>query len=319
MKKSVVIVAILIIGALLFAPALAEVTTGSEDKPIRIAVLPLKNGSGVQYFWKGDFNPGQAMTDLIVNRLLESDRYLVFERQHLDDILEEQNLGTEGRITPETAVEVGRLAEVEYLLTGTVTEFTPVGRNDGGAIAVPLPFGAAVKVGSKRVRTAVEVRLIDVKSGLISAGISQKDETSVSNFGFGAYYKGFGAGYYNEEFTNSALGKSMTKVANKVVEEMDEVKFKEIETFKPLTALVIHVDGKHVFLNKGEEDGVISGMVFRIFRPIEVEDLESDKKITLKKPIGEIKIISVEATTSVGEIQDEEMEVKPGDKAKRVK
>lgn len=285
--------------------------------PKRIAVLNLRTGAGISHWWEGDFDPGLAMTDMLINSLIKSNRYLVFDRQNLDAIMKEQNLGQSGAVTPETAAEIGRLAGVQYIVTGAVTEFSQVSQSGGGVVAIPLPFGVGVGAGSKKVRTALEIHVTDVNTGLYSAGISAKDETVISSLGLAGYYGGVGVGYYNEEFINSALGKSMVKLADNVAAQMETVQFKEIETAKPIEGYVIMVDQDQVYLNVGSKDGVVKGMVFGISRPVVIKDPITAEPRILTKPVGEIKITSVDEDSCVGTVQGEGKPVLVKDKARR--
>ncbi|MBI2251416.1 MAG: hypothetical protein HYU63_01430 [Armatimonadetes bacterium] len=288
----------------------------SQDSK-RIAVINIKNSAGISYFWQGDFDPAQAMTDLIINQLIKSQRFLVFDRQNLAAVMQEHNLSVSGEITPETAVEVGKLIGVEYILTGSVTEFSQVGEEGGGAIAIPLPWGGGVKLKSKKVRCAVSLHLTNVSSGLYGAGITAKDETTVQDFGFAGFVGGVGLGYNNEEFLNSALGKSMNKVAQDAVNQLETVQFKEVPQSVKLEGYVIDVDGEQISLNIGAKHGIVKGMRFIIFRPKEITDPLTKEKKILNKPVGEIEIISVDEETCTGKAAPGTQGVMPKDKAKR--
>ena len=57
-------------------------------------------------------------------QLVQSGKYVVVERAQLDAILQEQNLGASGAVTPATAAKVGKLLGVQLLLTGSMTQFS---------------------------------------------------------------------------------------------------------------------------------------------------------------------------------------------------
>src|SRR5512143_345654 len=49
---------------------------------------------------------GNGMADMLNDALLQSNRFIVLDRQSLQDVLMEQDLGASGRIRPDTAARV---------------------------------------------------------------------------------------------------------------------------------------------------------------------------------------------------------------------
>jgi hypothetical protein len=73
----------------------------------------------------GVFFSGQAPIDMQSSDQFSSELlglgFDVVERSHLDKILAEQALSASGRISKETAIQIGKLAGVEGIFVGTVT------------------------------------------------------------------------------------------------------------------------------------------------------------------------------------------------------
>ena len=92
----------------------------------RIAVAQFKDKTG-KGWWTGSI--GDGMADQLATSLFNSNRYIVLERQILNDILLEQNLGASGRVRADTAASIGEIEGAELLITGAVTEFEG---NSGG-------------------------------------------------------------------------------------------------------------------------------------------------------------------------------------------
>lgn len=267
---------------------------------VRVAVLPIRTTTGMPMWWEGGFDPGRAITDMVVSNLSKSKRFVVFDRNNLNMLVMEQKLGESGMVTAETAAEIGRLAGVQYLLCGTLVEFTKTSRG-GGGISVPTPFGGFGGGGNRtKVRTGVECQLIDVNTGLVATALSAKDETSVGGSNFSLSVRGYSASGGSEEFASSGLGKSMNKVAQKIAEQLETAEIKVVETFKPLEGFVMGIEGDQVFLNIGSRDGVVKGMNFSVSRAKEMFDPVSGEKKVVQMPLADIKIISVQDDVCVG-------------------
>jgi len=276
--------------------------TLNRREGLRVAILPIKTTTGMPMWWDGGFDPGRAITDMIVTGLSKSKRFTVFDRNNLNMLMMEQKLGDSGLVTAETAAEIGRLAGVQYLLCGTLVEFTKTS-SGGGGMSIPTPFGGFGGGGSRtKVRTAVEVQLLDVNTGLVAAAISGKDETSVGGSNFSLSVRGYSAGGGHEEFVSSGLGKSMNKVALNIVDQLEKTEIKVVETFKPLEGYVMGVEGDQVFINIGSNEGVVKGMNFSISRTKEMVDPVSGTKKVVQMPLADVKIISVQDEVSVGTV-----------------
>ncbi|MCJ7580975.1 MAG: CsgG/HfaB family protein [Candidatus Aminicenantes bacterium] len=114
-KTKFVIVFSLIIGCLFFSS-----TTFGQSK-LRVAVVAFENNSTWSYW--GD-NLGNAAADVFVTALLATGKFSMIERDKVDIVLAEQDFGDTGRITPQTAAQIGKMLGVDLLLTGSITQFS---------------------------------------------------------------------------------------------------------------------------------------------------------------------------------------------------
>jgi curli biogenesis system outer membrane secretion channel CsgG len=162
--------------AILAAPGLTRAAgKGASAKP-RIAVLEFKNKADNQWWYHGG---AEAAQDVFVTELVKSGKFRVVEREQLEALMKEKGLTLSGDVDPSTAVRVGKLLGVNYLLTGAVTEYgnTSVGGGGGGVFA-----------GKKKFVAALNARIIDTSTGEIAwADEASQEETSVkvSVFGYG--------------------------------------------------------------------------------------------------------------------------------------
>src|SRR5215210_5141001 len=153
-------------------------TASAADKSTkpRIAVLEFKN-KGDNQWW--DHGGAEAAQDVFVTELVKSGKFRVVEREQLEALMQEKNLTLSGDVDPATAVRIGKLLGVNYILTGAVTEYGNTNVGGGG-------FG--VSAGKKKFVAAMNARLIDTSTGeIVWADEGREEESSikVSVFGVG--------------------------------------------------------------------------------------------------------------------------------------
>ena len=154
--------------AIVAAPGLTRAAAkGASAKP-RIAVLEFKNKADNQWWYHGGATAAQ---DVFVTELVKSGKFRVVEREQLEALMKEKGLALSGDVDPSTAVRIGKLLGVNYLLTGAVTEYGNT-HVEGG--------GGGVFAGKKKFVAALNARLIDTSTGEIAwADEATKTESSV--------------------------------------------------------------------------------------------------------------------------------------------
>jgi curli biogenesis system outer membrane secretion channel CsgG len=133
--------------------------TGSDEElGALVAWVVLPDKADTQWWYHGG---AQAAQDVFVTELVRSGRFnRVVEREQLEAALEGKNLTLSRDVDPVTAIRIGKLLGVNYLLTGAVTE-----------------YGVTDRSG----RVAITGRLIDTSTG----EVVWADEVKVSVGGFG--------------------------------------------------------------------------------------------------------------------------------------
>jgi curli biogenesis system outer membrane secretion channel CsgG len=77
----------------------------------------------------------EIITDVFMRGLSNSKTLTIYEREQLENLVgKEIHLGMSGLVDPTTAVEVGKVAGVQYIVTGAVTELSQ--KVSGGGIHV---------------------------------------------------------------------------------------------------------------------------------------------------------------------------------------
>jgi curli biogenesis system outer membrane secretion channel CsgG len=165
-----------------------------STKP-RVAVIEFSNKADNQW-WHS--TGAQAAQDIFVTELVKSRKFVVIEREKINAIMQEKGLTLAGDIDPKTAMQIGKLLGLNYLLTGAVTEYgnTDTGAHGPGIGALPS-FG----VKKRSFVAALNARLINVSTGeIVWADEARKEETSSS-----VSVGGFGGGVHDDRMFDKVL------------------------------------------------------------------------------------------------------------------
>lgn len=95
--------------------------TSESQGPMRVAILGYH--SSRMAYDLGD--PGLTVANCVSTALTKSGRFDVYERQQLETLLQQQQIDLSGPVDPETAVKVGKMAGVQYVVYGEVESATP--------------------------------------------------------------------------------------------------------------------------------------------------------------------------------------------------
>jgi TolB-like protein len=104
-------------------PVLLGAQQRNQDTRPGIAVLPFSNG-GSYGQGKEDFEAlERGIAGMMISELSQNPAARVVERQEIQRLLDEQNLGAQGRVDPQTAAKVGKLVGARYVVMGTFVDF----------------------------------------------------------------------------------------------------------------------------------------------------------------------------------------------------
>ncbi|MBW3536047.1 MAG: hypothetical protein KY453_12680 [Gemmatimonadetes bacterium] len=120
----------------------AVVATGLavQDAPAQTSGLPtvaVLDFTGLMVGEGGNSAPlGKAVASMLITELSDREGMQVIERTRLQDILTEQRLSLSGRVSENTALEVGQMLGAQYVVYGQVTSIAGMLRMDLHAIDV---------------------------------------------------------------------------------------------------------------------------------------------------------------------------------------
>jgi curli biogenesis system outer membrane secretion channel CsgG len=143
-------------------PSVGEVQMQRYDGPrARIAVGDFQvKAAGATH------DIGDGLREMLLTALFNSDYFIVLERQAINEIMLEQDLGASGRVKRETAAPIGELEGAEILVYGVVSEFESQASGGGLRLSMPrLPFSFGGDVSNAHI--GIDLRAVDTATGRI--------------------------------------------------------------------------------------------------------------------------------------------------------
>lgn len=197
---------------LLLLVALVMPVLAQKERP-KVAVLKF-DFSPIKHYWWGSYDIGEGIQALVENELLDRTVFRIYSRKYLNDLLKEQDFQQSGRSDPTTAVKIGKLAGVKYIITGTVFKFEQKKKGGGlGFLGRKIGIGGA---GAKlsEAKVGITAQLIDVETGEILFSAKAEDKST------GIFVAGItsaGGGFFGED---SSISKASEKAVKKLVDQI---------------------------------------------------------------------------------------------------
>jgi len=162
----------------------------------RIAIIPFENKSGKnQYGAIGEMMTDQIITDLIQNKTA-MEFVEIISRDQLQQVMQEQNLGSSGIISENSAIELGKVLGVNELLIGQITQITSsetsttskVYKNENTIYSKQGNYQVYAEVTEYQKGASASIngsyKIIDVKTAKMITGDSfKKDYSFLSHWG----------------------------------------------------------------------------------------------------------------------------------------
>lgn len=235
----------------------------------RVAVIGFDSTSP-GYLWSIDSELSKAATDLMINALVNTNRFRVFERNKLEAILQEQDFQvSSGRVDPSTAVKIGKMIGVDSIVTGSITSI--VFSKSGGITFGPVNLKKSVAT------VTIIVRAINVTTGEIIFSEVKKGTTSKSGISIRIPVAG-GLGLSSESVVDifSAIEDVCQQVAVEFAAKIDSNVMIASSSSFSLEGYVVKVDSTssgeitQVYINLGVNSGIKVGDEIKISQEGEV-------------------------------------------------
>ncbi len=134
-----------------------------------------------------EISPASA-TDMFMTALIKSRRFMVLERQRLDEsVYREKQMNQQGMTSGDVAQY--RLTGADYIFVGTVTEANPSARRTGLAGSVRgLGLESSGEVGE----IGLDIRIIDARTGAVIDAVNVRKKVAEGGFsvsGIGSFLR----------------------------------------------------------------------------------------------------------------------------------
>jgi len=215
---------------------------------------------------------GKQVSDILAGRLVESDRFLVFERPDINKLKAESELSGQ-------ALDV---VGVNTMIFGSLTEF-------GHSTTGKKGFMSSTK--KQTAEASVELRLVDVKTGHIfftakGTGTATVEAGEVAGYGSKAGY--------DATLNDKAIDAAVSDVLNTLIRKLEEREWRTD---------ILKIDGQQVFISGGTHQGIKQGEVFAVMsRGGEVKSQQTGFGIELPATeVGRIEVVSTFGTSESNE------------------
>jgi len=284
MKKFVyILIMVVLVFSMIHESAYAQKDNQMKRLKKRVAVFQFEDKSEHRWRWYTGQPVGEGMADMLTTELVKSGKYRVIERQSIESIMKEQNLGMSGAVTQESAAKVGQLLGVELAIVGAVTEFG-YKKSGSGINLKQKGFGFGIQSASSTV--GIDIRFINTNTGEILAADNVRKEKSKKGLKIDTRKVSF---KNKNDFDESLVGKATREAIEEIMQKIDTQMVS-----LPWQAKIIKATGNTVYINAGSESGVKVGDVFAIYSKGE-ELIDPDTGISLGSEttkIGEIGVTS---------------------------
>ena len=268
----------------------------NEEKKPSLAVRTFENPP---FYYQSTI--GTGLTDLFINELMRTGKYRLVEREGLDDLLDEVDLGQSDYSDRRSAVPKGRFIGPEYLLIGKVTAFAEKQKSLEAS-----GFGGVIAgLGGLRKYEAyvrIDFRIVDSKTReVIYSGFCEGlDETGGYSAAASVPGGGGSIDVSSKSFLDSKLGRATLKALRTLSNKLDH----SLLTYReapPLSGRVLAVvDGQVAVINLGKKSGIVPGETLSVFRLENVTDSKGQIVYSNEVPIGSVKVSETQDDRSKG-------------------
>ena len=162
-----------------------SVSVVAKDRAV-VAVLDFTNETRA-HWWQTDV--GRELGGMLANELVSTGAFKVVERNKLDSVLGEQDLGASGRVSKSTAAKMGQVTGAQYLITGNVAAYDENNKGTGGGIGFK---GISIGGKSSKAYLAIDLRVVNATTGEVEYVRTVEGHSKGGGMSLGFSRNGFG-------------------------------------------------------------------------------------------------------------------------------
>ncbi len=296
--------------ALAFLALMPGVSSAQRKK--QVAVLDFEfiaaDHQRVAQFAYGDpRNLSKQIVSSLENHLVQQKNYVVIERERVNKILHEQNLGATGRIDASTAAQVGKLMGADEVIYGSVTMLEMEGMPQGKR------SNETWNPKNLKSRIGVHFRMVDTTSGQLKVaeeviGLSSRPAAGEKpKSGFGGFMKDVGIGILTNKSANDgpkpeqvgevirlAVNDSISIMARKMEESAAQAQAQPVEEAPAIYGEILSVNGPMVVIIGLDRSKIRVTNRFDVRRAFSKKSA-SGKTFTYTDKIGEVEIVEIQS------------------------
>jgi curli biogenesis system outer membrane secretion channel CsgG len=260
----------------------------------------------------GSANPvGKSLSSYLISKLLGSGgQFEVIDRGQIDNIMKEQNLKFSDRFDPSEAPKLGKLLNVDAIVTGSITTISAKVQNGGFKLG---GYGLQRQDGVATVTANVRVISTETAKIMMAEAVKKDEKKSLgqSTVVAGGSSSSSAQGAHPEsEIAEQALQAAGEELAVRIAAKAAAMPAR-ISTITPppsaslpgpaVTALKVgRVDGSKVYIAAGESAGLKEGDTFDVRRVTGSFKNEQGVDIDTDETIEQIVIQDVQEQFAVG-------------------
>jgi curli biogenesis system outer membrane secretion channel CsgG len=225
-----------VLAAVAGAALVAAAPVSAQSSRSSIALLDF-DFSSIEHWWSGNQDVGKGVADMMVDALVDSGEFRVFDRAKIETVLREQNFNNSDRVDPsQKAAWIGKVAGVTFLIAGSITKFGTEenSRSVGAGAFGGGKFGLGnVGTRSGKAVVAINLRVIDTSTTEITAtakgeGTSKRSGLLLGGAGGGSAGGGaelnMGSSNFHDTILGEATEAAVTATIAQLLQKKDRLK-----------------------------------------------------------------------------------------------
>jgi curli biogenesis system outer membrane secretion channel CsgG len=197
-------------------------------------------------------NVGGAIAGMLQTALSESGEVILVERDAVAPLITEMDMAKSGVTTGTAAPRPGAMLPAQYLIVGSVTDYTAAAPGSGSGGGLSFGGSTAVTLGGSSGNVGIDLRIVDTHTGVVIKAFKVHHKLTSMNLGLSSNYRGLPVA--TNSFFNSPLGDATRKALNDAVVQI-ALSLAAI----PWRGQVVKADGATIYVNAGSEAGVNVG------------------------------------------------------------
>lgn len=237
---------------------------------------------------------GTGLTDMLVTALVESKRFIVLERQNLEDLQKEKSLGD---VDPNTTPKTGKTLGAQVIIRGAITELSFKRSGAGGNLVSEVVDGTFVRSVAT---VGIDLKIVDAETGVVLESVRAEGRVGSQLASLNLKQNEFKIGF--AAFDNGPLGRAVRFAILDAVKKI--VQRTEAIPWTAKVAAVTEDGGRKVYLNAGKDSGLEPGDILEVQAlGEEIKDPDTGLVIGRTKAgvVGRIIVLKVEEKLTICE------------------